>query len=457
MQNCKLLPPAVPWEFRAKAELELRRRARNSLPLLDFIPALTPRWRSPRHLKAVTDLFERAMHKQVFACVSVPPRHAKTETILHAFAKRLAQCPQDTLAYASYAIDFSLGKSKMAREYARSAGVRIRQDASAAAEWRTPEGGGMLATGIGGQLTGKGCQLLVVDDPHKSRAEAESPTIRNSIAEWFRGTAFTRVEPGGSIIVVHTRWHPDDLIGTLERDTEIEWEIINLPAVSDDGEPLWPDQWSLEALEVKRRGVGDYDWASQYQGRPRPKGGAVFNDTCFYDALPDKGYRVGIGIDLSYSGKTYSDHSVAVVLLEKDGICYVADVVRMQCEAPVFAQALKQILARYPGVRPRWHRSGTEMGTAQLFAQLGVRIDDQPAIADKFVRSQPVSVAWNAHQVLLPRGEQPWIDPFAAEVLSFTGVGDKHDDQVDALASAYDALIQKPVARGVGQSPVLPF
>lgn len=446
-------------ELRAQAELELRRRKRNRLPLLDFIPALTPRWRSPLHLKPVTDLFERALREPVYACVSVPPRHGKTETILHAIAQRVAIRPYDTVAYASYAIDFSLGKSKLAREYARNAGVQFRHDANAAAEWRTLEGGGMLATGIGGQITGKGCHLLVVDDPHKSRAEAESPAIRMHTAEWFRGTAFTRVEPGGSIIVVHTRWHPDDLIGTLEKDDEIEWEIVNLPAIADEANwegALWPDQWTLESLDLKRRGVGEYDWASQYQGRPRPKGGAVFNDTCFYDKLPDSGYRVGIGIDLSYSGRTYSDWSVAVVMLEKQGVFYVVDVVKMQAEAPVFAQALKKILARYPGVRPRWHRSGTEMGVAQLFQQLGIRLDDVPATADKFVRAQPVSVDWNAHNILLPR-DQPWVDTFTAEVLSFTGVGDKHDDQVDALASCHDALIQKPVARGVGQSPILPF
>lgn len=444
---------------RARAELELRRRARNNLPLLDFIPALTPRWRSPNHLKPVTDLFERAMHEQVFACVSVPPRHGKTETILHGFAKRLALRPQDTVAYASYAIDFSLGKSKMARDYARAAGVRIRLDSSAAAEWRTPDGGGMLATGIGGQLIGKGCQLLVVDDPHKSRAEAESPAIRRTIVEWFRGTAFTRVEPGGSIIVVHTRWHPDDLIGTLEKDDEIKWEIVNLPAVEDEAEwagALWPEKWDLESLDVKCRGVGPYEWASQYQGCPRPRGGAVFNDTCFYDKLPETGYRIGIGIDLAYSGKTYSDHSAVVILLEKDGLFYVVDVIRKQCKAPEFAALLKQAMTRYPGVTPRWDRAGTEIGGAELLQQLGVRINEVPATTDKFIRSQQVAAAWNAHQVLLPRN-QPWVDVFAGEILRFTGTGDKEDDQVDALSSAYNALQQRPVARGVGQSPILPF
>lgn len=418
-------------------------------PLLDFVPRITPRWSRPEHLRPLAELLERAEREPVRALVSVPPRHGKTELVLHAIAWWLRRHPEQACGYASYAADLARSKSRQARDYAQRAGVRLRDDSKALAEWRTPEGGGLLATGVGGPLTGHGVGLLFVDDPHKNRLEAESATIRDAVHGWFTSTAMTRVEPRGSVIVVHTRWHPDDLIGRLADDDEsVGWEVVSLPAIAEldepsgrrAGEALWADRWPVEALERRRREVGEYDWASLYQGRPRPRGGSVFGDAHLYTSLPST-YRVAIGVDLAYTERTSSDYSVAVVMAESAGTFFVLDVVRLQVSAPTFGERLRALREAYAGARLFSYVGGTEKGVADFLRREGVPLETRPAVADKFVRSQPAAAAWNQGRILLPASAPAWVDPLLGEVRAFTGVKDRRDDQVDALVAAHDALV----------------
>lgn len=258
-----------------------RRQRRASEPLAglslyDFVPRVTPSFSAPRHLAPLVDLLDRVEQEPVRACVSVPPRHSKTETVLHGVARILARHPDWAVAYVSYAADIARSKSRQLRDYAARAGVVLREDSSALHEWRTPQGGGLLATGIGGPLTGHGVRLLVVDDPFKNRQDADSPAIRERASQWFTSTAMTRVEPGGSVLVVHTRWHRDDLIGRLERDEDVAWQVVNMPALDASERPLWPERWPREALLSRRAEVGEHDWQSLYQGHPVARKGRIY-------------------------------------------------------------------------------------------------------------------------------------------------------------------------------------
>jgi hypothetical protein len=260
-----------------KSEQARRTKATvRSLPLRDFVPRITPAFTAPDHLGPLLSAFDRVERSAVRACVSVPPRHSKTETVLHGIARLLARHPEWTIAYVSYAADIARSKSKQIRDYALSAGVELRQDSKASHEWRTPQGGGVLATGVGGPLTGHGVRLLVVDDPFKNRQDADSALIRERTFQWFTSTAMTRVEPGGSALIVHTRWHRDDLIGRLSRDEETEWEIVSLPAIDAEGRALWPERWPISELERKRAEVGEYDWDSLFQQSPKARKGLVY-------------------------------------------------------------------------------------------------------------------------------------------------------------------------------------
>lgn len=276
------------WKGKAARLRKLQARGSTNtdllaLPLLDFVPAVTPRFLRPSHLADLTGAVEKAAQGVPQRwLVSIPPRHSKTETVLHAIAWWLRRRPYDSIGYVSYAADIARSKSREARNYAREAGVQLADDSAALHEWRTPQGGGCLATGVGGPLTGHGVNLLIVDDPFKNRQEADSPTIRENVHQWFTSTAMTRVEPGGSVIVVHTRWHEDDLIGRLSKDGG--WQVLNLPALSvegkpsDTGEALWPERWPREALLARKAEVLPWDWDSLYQGAPKPKQGLIFDE-----------------------------------------------------------------------------------------------------------------------------------------------------------------------------------
>jgi hypothetical protein len=206
--------------------------------------------------------------------VSVPPRHSKTETVLHAIAYQLARDPKTRIGYCTYSASLARAKSRLAQGYALNSGVTL--SSRAASRWETTAGGFVLAVGIGGSLTGEGLDLLIVDDPFKNREQAESPLIRAKVYDWLSSTANTRLEPNGAAFVLHTRWHTDDLIGRLIKE-EKGYDVLNLPAISQEGKALWPSRWSVEELLRKQsQDITDYDWQSLYLGNPRPKEGLVF-------------------------------------------------------------------------------------------------------------------------------------------------------------------------------------
>ena len=440
------------------------------ISVLDFIPFLTRGYERPSHLAELTSCIERAETESVEVLVSVPPRHSKTETLLHSIAWYLSRHPERTVAYVTYADRLTISKSRFARDYARQAGVTLLPDSQALNEWRTTRKGGALFTSIGGPFTGQGCDLLIVDDPHKDRAEAESQILRDHVYEWFTGTAYSRVEPGGSTIICHTRWHPDDLIGRMILKDQVEgdrkpWEHVFLPAVNDNGEALWPSRWPVSELQKKHETMGEYEWASLFLGQPRPRGGAVFSDVYYYEKLPAT-YRVGAGVDLAYTKHKTSDFCVIVVMAESEGVYYILDVRREQSTPPEFAKHFRQVKAAYPGSKWLWYTSSTEMGVADLLREnAGFPIRAALATEDKFVRAQPFAAAWKAGKVLVPR-DAPWLPEFVSELMNFTGVNDRRDDQVDAGAAAFDVLarVKMGVPRAfptsftkqVGGGPVFP-
>lgn len=411
--------------------------------LLDFVAATTPRFVPPRHLAPVAALLERARRGvRVRALISAPPRHGKTELLLHTIPWWLRARPHDTVGYISYGAQFAHGKSRMARGYAAAAGFEARPDFDTVAECRNAEGGGWLATGIDGPLTGKGLNLLLLDDPHKDRVEAESLLARNRVEEWTRGTALTRLEPDASALIFQQRWTDDDIYGRLARDGG--WEVINLPALDADGTPLWPERWSREALEALRVEIGEYNWWSQYMGEPRPRGGRVFGDPVRY-VEPDKaGARIVLAVDGAGTESDRSDYSAALALAMKgDGATQSADVLevwRDRLEPPVVAARLAEFQARHAAGNAmviEASRDGKAIAKALRGINPALHIVEWPPIGDKFTRAQPVAAAWNTSRVRVPL-HAPWVADFLAEVGKFTGVGDRHDDQIDALSMAWN-------------------
>lgn len=410
------------------------------IELADFIPELSRRFVSPKHLAPLTGVFQRiAAGERVRAVVSVPPRHSKTETILHGIGWLLLQDPTLQIAYASYSSRIAEKKSRRARELARRAGVRIAQDSRSRSDWRTAgTEGGLWATSVDGPITGEGFHVAILDDLIKGRAESESAATRERAHGWLTSDVLTRMEPGGSVLLSMARWHPDDPAGAM---IAAGWEHINLPALDADERPLWPERWSLDELLSLRTALGGpdgYEWQSLYLGSPRGRGARVFQDTHFYDALPDlRDVTIAIGLDFAYSTRTSADWSVAVVLAAVGDQNFILDVVRVHDEPRDFRSRIQLLLAKYPTAGVCAYAAATEKGGIEFIRDAGIGIDGRIATTDKFSRAIPVAAAWNTGRILLPR-KADWLSAFLSEVCGFTGVNDKHDDQVDALAASFD-------------------
>lgn len=438
---------------------------------MEFIPRVTPRWEAPLHLAPYVDVLERAPGAGLRVVLSAPPQHTKTSTTTHGLVRIVKKHPALRNAYATYSADRA---------------QRVGRDAAAIAEradvslvtcnldlWRTKEGGQTLWTSVGGPMTGEPVDgVLIIDDPLKDRKEAESPTIRQNHKDWYSSVAETRLHPGASVILMMTRWHNDDLAGYLVK--EFGFEHINLKAIADvrrppgdnrePGQALWPSKRPLEFL-LERQKNNPWNFASMYQGEPRPRGGALFREPSYYTELPTRGFRNGYGLDLCYTERTHADFSVAVRLWAVPparGVgsdqsplgwtFYVVDVQRKQVEAPAFTLTLRSLQAAQAG-QFHWYASGTEKGSAQFIRQKGIPIVVMdPAGRDKYTRSQQTSELWNAGRILVPASIEAienvpghhgieWVESFVDEMTNFTGVKDVHDDQVDALVSGVDAML----------------
>jgi predicted phage terminase large subunit-like protein len=425
--------------------------------ILDWIPLMSPQYEKPRHLRKLLEVISRMQFEPVYAWCSVPPRFSKTESILHSVVWRLMQDPKCEIAYCTYEANLAYSKSRKMRELAERCGVKLKKGSTGVHEWQTEQGGRVMATGIGGPLTGKGAHWLIIDDALKNREEAESPVIRQKHWDWLTSTAMTRVEPGGSILVNATRWHDDDLIGRIMQEFP-DWIGIQMPALYEDKDPLtglitkrslWPSRWPVHELEKKKRLVGEFDWASLYQGQPRPKGGRLFKTATRYTypmiTENDLPYKIIIGADPAATEKTSADYSVAIVMAvtgEFNTLDFRADILeiyRGQVEIPAFVARLRDLAIKW-GAPIAVEAVAGFKAVPQMLRNLDkrLRVFEAPALGDKFTRALPASAAWNDGRIRVPH-DADWVNDFLNEVEKFTGVKDAKDDQVDALAHAYNS------------------
>ncbi|MFJ9799837.1 terminase large subunit domain-containing protein [Streptomyces sp. NPDC101145] len=251
------------------------------------------------HLALIDRLFQRmARGERIKALITMPPRHGKSRRAARwAPLWYLTQHPDHRIMIASYGADLAEEHSRWIRDaivaYGPHIGIALHAGSKAANRFDLADPhtgdrleGGLVAAGVGGGLTGKGAHLAIVDDPIKDAADAESPTMRRRLWEWWTAVLNTRLEPTGSILVIQTRWHEQDLAGKiLEGPDADEWIRLDLPAICDaDDDPLgrplgaalWPKRYGRRALAQFRRAVGERVWWALYQQKPRPLEGGVW-------------------------------------------------------------------------------------------------------------------------------------------------------------------------------------
>lgn len=427
--------------------------------ILANVPLLKPKFMRPKHLLPLAEaLWRGETDGNVRTCISVPPRHSKTETLMSFVIWYLKRHPDHTVAYLMHTTRLAEIKSTDIRDLALRAGLKLRTDSKSKTHWRTEQGGGLDALGVGASPTGLGFNLIVVDDPIPGRAEAESAVVKESTFNWLTSDVFTRLEPRGNIIVCHTRWCPDDPIGRLINDESGIWQYINLPALNEDGSALWPEQWSSEALEAKRRDVGDYNFDSMFQGNPQPRGNVLFGEPARFNSFDFTGAKFCIAVDPAASAKTTADYSVIAVMAEKDGISYLVDLWRGQVAIPQLIREIQRVQTKWGvGIIHVESVAGFK-AVPQMLREVDktLRVIDIHPLGDKFTRALPASAAWNSGRLQIPMDNPKWLKEYLKEMQSFTGVKDLHDDCIDATAHAFNVLNKKSVRRG-SVGTLLPF
>lgn len=447
-----------------------------------FIRRTRPLEPPPRHLQILIEAFERARMGAVRVCVSMPPRSGKSTTIRSAIAWWLSHSPADLCAYVTYNSDIAYDQSYKARAEAQRVGVQLASDRKSADDWATVAGGGLRAAGIGAGITGRGVTgFIVVDDPFKGREDADSPVMRDKVWDAFNDDILSRLEGWASVIVCHTRWGEDDLIGRLE--DEGGWEIISIPAIAEDavdvlgrpmGESFWPQrhQFSVEELaKIKKR--NPYGFASLYQQRPVSRGQRRFGDVHYYDPtkINLEGCTAIIGVDPAASEKTSADWSVAVLMAIRNArnydkaTGYILNVLRRQCSIPQFARELLAFQRSKGGYNApiAVEAVGAFKAVPQILREHapGIKLIElaspQELHGDKFLRSEGIAYAWNDDppRLLVPNNSPPWLEEYLKVFRRFTGVKDKQDDDVDATAHAWNTAVGGPpaVKRGSYSDP----
>ncbi|MFV1943474.1 phage terminase large subunit [Pseudomonas luteola] len=451
------------------ATQELARRELSKKHLLPFIMRHNPDYKPGWVHKDICDKLEWfsaavAAGESPRLMIFMPPRHGKSEIGSRSFpAWHLGNYPKHEFIACSYGSDLANGFSRKVRDLIKDQsyhvvfdGCQISKESQSVESWLTTAGGGYTAAGVGGPITGKGAHVLVIDDPIKNRSDAESATNREAVWDWYTSTAYTRLAPGGGVLVILTRWHDDDLAGRLLRKQAEgegdEWTVIEYPAqaVHDElfrkqGEPLHAERYDNAALNRIKRAVGPRDWQALYQQNPTPDDGDFFNNTMFkwygpQDLPPYDELNFYTAWDLAIGEKEQNDYSVGVTVgVDKHDNTYLVDVQRGHWNALELTDKILDVYQTWRSSVTGIERGHIEM-TMRPFLEKRIRerrltsmyIEElNPGKRDKLARARPLQGRMQQGLVYFRKGCNATMQ-LVAEMMRFpNGV---HDDCVDAMA-----------------------
>lgn len=499
----------------AKRLLELRDAEES---FLGFVKLINPTWQFPKFQLDLIDRLDRFGKRQLFKAganpdktaepirnllVTMPPRHAKSAICTVLFpAWFMARDPRRFILSTSYNAILAADFGRQVREIVSRPDVHqafpdltLAQDSRAADVWRTELGGAYFGIGVGGTTTGRPANLLIIDDPIKTREDAESITQRKKTWDFYTASLSTRTQPeitgdNALTIVILTRWHPDDLAGRLMRSedwNEGRWQHINYPAISRQEQkiarsalpeshpdwlsreaaekisdskrhiiqhkekPLWPERFPLEELKRRER-LNPRDFASLYQQQPYIEGGNMLKSDwwSYYpsDLNPTSFQQIIITVDTAFKKESTSDFSVFLVAgLTREGDIYILDIIRGRWDFPELRQRLINLNAiwRGRGLRAIYieDRASGQSLIQELRRESGLAVIPYKVFKDKVSRVAAVTPLVEGGRVFLPEGSK-WLDDFIEETVSFPS--GSNDDQVDAFTMAIDILSRQHVS-----------
>ncbi len=425
------------------------------------------RWKPAPHLLLLNErLLDVAAGRCKRLIVEMPPRHGKSSLVSHWFPLWWFSIrPASRFIMTSYAAELAETWARQVRNSAmayRSLGISVSTDSQAAHRWNTTAGGGMIAAGIGGSMTGFGADVFVIDDPVRNAKDAASPAIRDATWEWWQSTARTRLEPGAAVVLIQTRWHRDDLAGRLQAEAAAggePWEVLSLPAIAESrdalgrtaGEALWPERYSVEDLRKIEAAVGPFVWAALFQQRPAAAGGTIFQREWFegtrFDGESEEHSHQAVARwmswDTALTDKDDSAFTACVVgELTPDYRLLIRDVWRGRLQFPDLTAAIE----RQAG---KWNRDGKLRGVviedkASGISAIQTLRSGSPGLRELLIAFTPngdkahratLASAWCANgSVAIPGPSEavPWLHDFEAELFEFPRGA--YADQVDAFA-----------------------
>jgi predicted phage terminase large subunit-like protein len=407
------------------------------------------------HLTALCGALERVTTGETNRLmVFMPPRHCKSETTARYLAYRLEQDPTLTGIVSSYAQSLANRLSRKVRRVVEARKVPFTADAYSVEDWELLAGGGVRAAGVGGGVTGMGARLILIDDPVKGREEADSEVMRERAWDWYLDDIHSRLEPGGAIVVVMTRWHEDDLAGRLlaaQDEGGEQWDVLSLPALAEDddplgrapGEALCPDRYDAVWMEAKKSTSGPRSFAALYQQRPVPLEGLLLRtDRVEHSEADPASLRIYQAWDLAISQKATADYT-ACATVGVDG-AQNAHLLHLWRGRVSFDQTVQKMAEMAEAWKPQQVGIETVGYQSAAFQEASRRhmlpFREVKADRDKVTRAQLLAARIDAGKFFANR-KAAWWPGFEEEAIGFPA--GKHDDMVDAVVHAL-ALAQMP-------------
>lgn len=452
----------------AAAEILRRRAARTSLQ--SYIEYLDTGFAPARHHKLLIEKLEAVERGEIKRLmVFMPPGSAKSTYGSVLFPSwYLGRSKKKSVIAASHNGELAERFGRKVRNYVGSTEFRsvfsvgLADDSKAAARWETTEGGEYFAVGVGGSVTGRRADLGIIDDPVKSREEADSETVREKVWEWYKADFFTRLKPGAAIVLIQTRWHEDDLAGKLLKDAQEggeQWEVISLCMEAEEGDPLgrevgellWPEWFTPEMVAQAKR--DPRNWLALYQQKPRPDGGGVFKREwlMYYEGTPldiKEGTNRYMLVDAANEKRPNNDYTaIWVIGLGQDDNYYVLDMVRDRLNLTERAAMVMSLHRKWKPKEVRYEKYGLMADTQHIKYVQGkenyrfdiTEVAGQTPKNDRIKRLVPLFEAksiWfpmTLHKTDHTKNVRDLVEDFTEqEFLAFPV--STHDDMLDALA-----------------------
>ena len=462
LELISLLPEAEQEPFLPLSESlhSAKEREAGQEDFLSFVKSVWPGFIYGRHHALMAQKFEDiANGKSRRLIINMPPRHTKSEFASYLLpAWYLGKYPDRKIIQCSNTAELAVGFGRKVRNLVGSEpyskifpNVSLRSDSKAAGRWATNENGDYFAIGVGGTVTGKGADILIIDDPHSEQEAAlasSDPGVFDKVFEWYTSGPRQRLQPGGSIIVVMTRWAKRDLTGKIcqsiiDRDGEV-WDMISLPAILPTGKPLWPEFWSLKELENLREELPLSKWQAQYQQDPTSEEGALIKREWW--KVWDKENPPACDFiiqswDTAFTKNERSDYSACTTW----GVFYVnedpndANIILLDAlkERLEFPELKSRALEMYKEWEPDAFIVEAKASGAPLIFELrsmGIPVQEFTPTRgnDKISRVNSVADMFASGKVWAPR--KRWAEEVIEELAAFPN--SDHDDLVDSTTQA---------------------